>query len=413
MEENFHVHRLDNGLRIVIEVMPHVRSAAAGFLARTGARDETRAIAGVSHYLEHMCFKGTPNRTWEQINIDFDEMGAAYNAFTSKQRTFYFGWVRAGDIENQMELLADMMRPALPPAEFDMEKNVILEEIAMANDRIEHLADDLLHEKVFANHPLSWPILGYEDTVRDLSHEGMREYFDRRYAADNLVLIVAGNVDPARIVETAEKLCGEWPSVGSANGRAGPSVRTGTAVRQVDRFKQQCIALVFETASALDRDDETAEATASILGGENSRVFWNVVQEGVSPRAGVYRMDYADCGLMILYGLCEPENCEKLAEALQREAAAMTTDGVQAHEVQRVRNRRRTSLAVEAEAPYYRLVQIMHDVDIHGRPRSVAERLERVDEVTVESIGALLSRFPITGDGYVISVGPRDWPPVS
>ena len=140
MEENFHVHRLDNGLRIVIEVMPHVRSAAAGFLARTGARDETRAIAGVSHYLEHMCFKGTPNRTWEQINIDFDEMGAAYNAFTSKQRTFYFGWVRAGDIENQMELLADMMRPALPPAEFDMEKNVILEEIAMANDTAYGLA---------------------------------------------------------------------------------------------------------------------------------------------------------------------------------------------------------------------------------------------------------------------------------
>ena len=149
MSGEFVSHTLDNGLRIVIEVMAGVRSAACGFLARTGSRDEDRALAGASHFLEHMCFKGTHNRTCAQINIAFDEMGAFYNAFTSKERTFYFGWVRHGDLYRQMELLADMMRSAIPPAEFDTEKNVVLEEIAMSNDQITHLAFDFLHEKVF------------------------------------------------------------------------------------------------------------------------------------------------------------------------------------------------------------------------------------------------------------------------
>ena len=117
---------LPNGLRVVIEPMPHVASAAAGFLVRTGARDEPQELAGVSHFLEHMCFKATANRTWHQITIDFDNMGSTYNAFTSKEKTFYFGWVRTADLEKQIELIADMMRSTIPPAEFETEKKVIL-----------------------------------------------------------------------------------------------------------------------------------------------------------------------------------------------------------------------------------------------------------------------------------------------
>jgi len=115
---------------------------------------------------------------------------------------------------------------------------------------------------------------------------------------------------------------------------------------------------------------------------------------------------------MILYGIGDPENAEKLAEAMQREAIEITTKGVTEQEVQRVRNKRRTQLAAEAEAPYYRLLQIMDDVDYRGHPRTIEERLERVNRVTADSIAASLKRFPITHDGYFVSVGPRDWPPV-
>ena len=188
MSSPFVEDQLPNGLRIVIESMPHVKSVACGFLVRTGSRDETVPLAGVSHFLEHMCFKGTARRTWREINIEFDEMGSFYNAFTSKDHTFYHGWVRAGDMERQLELLADMMQSSLPAAEFETEKNVILEEIAMSEDHLEHLAYHLLHERVYEGASMAWPVLGYADTLRDLTRDQMEAYFARRYAPDNMVL---------------------------------------------------------------------------------------------------------------------------------------------------------------------------------------------------------------------------------
>mgnify|MGYP001602828279 FL=1 len=115
-DDRYVVHRLANGLQVIIERMPDVRSAAAGFYVCTGARDETPEVAGVSHFLEHMMFKGTSKRSWREITIDFDAMGSSYNAYTSEDRTVYYGWVRRGDIERQIELLSDMMRSTLPPA---------------------------------------------------------------------------------------------------------------------------------------------------------------------------------------------------------------------------------------------------------------------------------------------------------
>ncbi len=405
--------QLANGLRICIEVMPQVKSAACGFLVRTGARDETPELAGVSHFLEHMCFKGTPRRSWREINIDFDEMGSYYNAFTSKDRTFYHGWVRSGDIERQLELLADLMQSVLPGDEFDTEKKVVIEEIAMSNDHIDHLAYHLLHEKAYAGSPMAWPVLGYERTVGALTRDRMHEYFARRYAPNNMVLLAAGAVDPSALIAAAKRLCGRWEPVPTKpDGRRPPAFHAGTAVQQVTRFNQQAILLAFPAASGRDEQDEDAQALAAILGGDNSRFYWNIVQAGLAPRASVWHENYEDCGLMVLYGMGDPEHAEKLAEAMQREADAVTASGVTDAEVQRVRNKRRTSLAAEAEAPYYRLSQLVEDIDYIGRPRTVEERLDRVNRVTADSIARYLQRFPITGNGYFISVGPRDWPPV-
>jgi len=268
------LHTLENGLRIVIERMPDVRSAAAGFLVRTGARDEVPQHAGVSHFLEHMMFKGTKKRSWREITIDFDLMGSSYNAFTSEERTVYYGWVRSSDIARQIELLADMMRSAIPPEEFETEKKVILEEIAMSKDSLDHLTFDFLQEKVFAGHPLAWPILGYHETVAVLSRDTMWRYFQERYAPDNLVLIVAGNVEPNEVIDAARTYCGSWPASGTATRRTPPVMRYGVDVLPVDRFKQQVVALTFPSIGAAHAQIETASALATILGGDNSRFFW-------------------------------------------------------------------------------------------------------------------------------------------
>jgi predicted Zn-dependent peptidase len=404
------LHTLDNGLRVVIEQMPHVRSAAAGFLVLTGARDETRELAGVSHFLEHMVFKGTEKRHWREITLTFDRMGSTYNAYTSEDRTMYYGWVRKDDVVDQIELLADMLRPALPPDELDMERKVILEEIAMSKDNLEHLAFDFLQEKVFAGHPLAWPILGYEETVGSMRREQMWDYFQRRYTPDNMMLVVAGHVEPERIIEAAERFCGSWRRSSHGHVRVAPKIHRGADALQVDRFKQQVAALTFPSVGAADPLAETASAIATILGGDNSRIFWNIVQKGLSPRAGAAHLSYSDCGLMMLFGTCPPERVPSFVEALRKEAERFVREGVEPHEVTRVKTRRRTSLAIESEAPYYRLTQLMDDMEYRGRPRTVDEMLSEVDAVSDETIREYLRRYPIHEGGHLASVGPRLWP---
>jgi predicted Zn-dependent peptidase len=307
-----------------------------------------------------------------------------------------------------------MMRSALPPEEFDMEKNVVLEEIAMSNDQLEQLAYHMLHEKAYTNAPMAWPVLGYESTLKNLTRDQMHDYFQRRYAPDNLALIVAGNVAPAKVIDAAQRLTAGWePANGTkAVRRTPPPVSTGTVVQRIERFNQQAILLAYPAAPATDDASEEAAAMASILGGENSRFYWNIVQAGIAPRASVWHEDYEDCGLMILYGLGEPGQAERLTEALRREAEQIARNGVEQREVERVRNKRRTSLAAEGEAPYYRLLQIMDDFDYRGRPRTVEERLDRAARITADSLAAYLERFPITGESQFVSAGPRDWPVV-
>jgi predicted Zn-dependent peptidase len=338
-------------------------------------------------------------------------MGSTYNAFTSEDRTVYYGWVREGDIGRQIELLADMMRSQFPAEELDMEKKVVLEEIAMSKDQLEHVAYDFIQEKVFAGHSLAWPILGYEETVSNLSRDVMAEYHAGRYAPDNMTLVVAGGVEPDRIIELAEKHCGGWTPRDGRSARRPPAIHEGTDVLVTDRFNQQIVALTFPSVGATHPLNESAETAATILGaGDNSRFFWNIVQAGISPRAGTYRVEYEDCGLMILLGACQPENAERLLETMQAEASRICRDGVEPRELERVKNKKRTSLAIEAEAPYHRLTQIMDDVDYRGGPRTVDEMLADVDAVSADSIHEYFESCPIDRGGHLASVGPRNWP---
>ncbi len=412
-DNGFIEHTLPNGLRIVIEPMPHAHSAAGGFLVQTGARDETPELAGVSHFLEHMCFKGTRNREWEQITKEFDDLGSTYNAYTSKEKTVYYGWVRVDDLEKQIELLADMMCSIVPPEEFEMEKKVILEEIAMSEDSIESKAYDLIHETFYKGHSLSWPVLGTAETIGRLTRDELYGYFESRYHAANMVLIVSGAVDPQAVIDMAQRICGNWKSRAPRPERiVPPAEKHGVGKLVTDRFQRQVLALIYPAPSSTHPDRECGDVLASILGGHNSRFFWNIVQEGIAPSVAAGRLDYCDDGMMLAFGFCEPEKAEDVLAAMKREIEKIAREGVTEEEVQRVRNRTRTSLATEAEAPYYRLMQMIQDVDVLGRPRSVAERLKVVEAVTPERLRSYLDSWPMSGEGALASLGRRDWPAV-
>lgn len=411
MALTFLEHRLPNGLRVVCETMPHVRSAAAAFCVRSGARDETPAEHGVSHFLEHMCFKGTARRSSHEINVRFDELGSIYNAYTGKEHTVYYGWLPAGRVEPQIELLADMLRPSLPPAEFETERHVILEEIAMSADAFERNVWNFLHEVLFPGHPLGHEILGEKETIQALPHAALVDYHRRRYTPDNMTLVVAGAVDPQAVFAAAGRYCGDWPR-GAQPGADGqiPGPRPGTHTLKLERFRQQSVVLLYPAIPHGHPDEELLEAFTALFGGGNSRCYWNIVQKGICTQAGATWIAYRDCGYLALYADGEPERCEEMLAALRAQAAEVSAAGFREDEVQRVRNQRRTQLALEAENPRTRAMQLVDDLETRGYPRTPESRLAAVEAVTVSGLAGYLERHPITGPGVLLSCGPRAWP---
>src|SRR4051794_11579657 len=183
----FHHHTLPNGLQLIGETTPSAKSAAVGFFVRTGARDETQDVSGVTHFLEHMVFKGTPRRTAFDVNRDFDRIGADYNAFTSEENTVYYASVLPEYLPQAVDILADILRPSLRDDDFNTEKKVIIEEIGMYEDNPTWSAYDHARRLHFADHPLGNSVLGSVQSIPDLTPERMRDYFGRRYSPANVL----------------------------------------------------------------------------------------------------------------------------------------------------------------------------------------------------------------------------------
>ena len=212
----FQTHRLANGLQIIGETNPSARSMALGFFVRTGSRDETPEVSGVSHFLEHMVFKGTPNRSALDVNRDFDRIGAHYNAFTSEENTVFYAAILPEYMPQAVDVLADILRPSLRDDDFDMEKNVIIEEIGMYEDQPMWSAYDHAKRIYFADHPLGNSILGSVESIKALTREQMHSYFNRRYVAPNITVVAAGNFDWPQLVALVERHCGDWAAPASA-----------------------------------------------------------------------------------------------------------------------------------------------------------------------------------------------------
>lgn len=400
---------LDNGLRIFVEPLGHLPSAACGFMVLTGSRDETPQEEGVSHFLEHMCFKGTAQSTWEEINQRFDRLGSQYNAFTSQEKTMYYGWVPEENLAPQIDLLAEMMRSALPVGEFDTEKKVILEEIAMYRDSLHSCMFDLASKELFAGAPLALSVLGTEETIGPLARDQMADYHRRRYGPDNMVFVATGKLDAERVCDQVAAITESWPRGEGGRQQAVPEFRQGLAKQQNDKFKQQALMLCFPAPAGRDNDARIGALT-HILAGDNSRIYWDVIQQGVCAEAGAFYMGYTDVGVSVLYAVCEPERAGPALEALREQAVRICEHGATDDEVARVRNNMRTKVARDGDAPMRRLLQIAKDINMLGQPLSLAEHLARVEAVTRADLDELLRAYPITGEGMLVSVGPADWP---
>jgi predicted Zn-dependent peptidase len=405
----FHTHRLPNGLQIVAQPMPDFESVAVSYYVRTGSRDEyDPSIAGVSHFLEHMMFKGTQTLDWQQITLEFHKIGAELNAFTSHESTVYYARVLNEYFDRAFELLSDMMYPRLAESDFETEKEVIVNEIARSEDQPYNTTYRRMMQTYFGEHPLGHDVLGTPESIRGMKIEQMRDYWRRRYAANNLILSIAGKLDWDHVVEMAEKLCSNW-RVGDS-GRDITHYEPPHSINKIlvdPKLKQQIMMIAMPAVDIKDPDYYAASLGSSILGdSDGSRLYWNIYQKGLaeSASAGLWAME--GTGIMIMEANSTPEEAPRVLKLLRAELNSLLEDGVHEDELRRAKDKWISAMVLSSESTFSRMRALANDWVTEGRLITIDEEIERVEKVTTEDVMRALHRFPMREKQVLTALGP-------
>jgi predicted Zn-dependent peptidase len=393
----FHHHRLPNGLNIVGETSPSARSVAIGFFVRTGSRDETPEECGVSHFLEHMVFKGTPRRTAFDVNRDFDRIGANYNAFTSEENTVFYGAILPEYLPQAVDILADILRPSLRDDDFTIEKNVIIEEIGMYEDNPGWSAYDHAKKHYFVGHPLGNSILGTPESITALSRQQMADYHRRRYVAPNVTAVAAGNFDWDKLVDLVATACGQW-GMGDAprpDRRLAPSPRATNLINK-DKVAQEHVILMSPAPAADDPLRHSADTLALALGDDTgSRLYWALVDPGRVEGADMSYSEYDGTGAFYLSFSGEPDaTTENLA--ISRELLAdVQKNGLTEEELRQAKTKIGSRVVRASERPMGRMQAVGMAWNYLKQYRSVDDELEAFDAVSLASIREVLERYSL------------------
>lgn len=400
--------RLDNGLTLIGEQNPTAQSLAVGYFVRTGARDESPEIVGVSHFLEHMAFKGTERRSAEEINREFDELGAQYNAFTSEENTVYFGRVLPEFQERLVDLLTDMMRPALRQEDFDVEKKVILEEIAMYRDRPVWVAFDAARTAYHGGHPLGHPVLGTPETIGTLSREAMLHYFETRYSPTNMTFVLTGNFGWEAAVEQVGSATASWKPFEAARHLEPPTPRALTRVVPDSKLKQAHLVWLTPGVSAQDESRYAANVLAQALGDDvGSRFYWELVDPGLADSASLSHEEEDGTGLFAAYVSCKPENVPRVVSTVRRLFEEVTANGLSEAEIERAKQKIASALVLGAETPMGRLVPVGLTWVYRREYLGVDASVERYLAVSQEEIATFLSHKPFSCQ-TLVALGPLE-----
>jgi predicted Zn-dependent peptidase len=392
----FHKARLDNGLEIVAEQAPGVYSVAAGFFVRTGARDESDEVSGVSHFLEHMVFKGSARHSADDVNRIFDEVGAKYNASTGEETTLYYAAVLPEYLVSSLDLLADILRPTVRQEDFDMEKKVILEEIGMYEDQPSFKVYDNAMSRHFAGHPLGRSILGSNESIGALRSEQMRKYHQSRYTAGNIVLAVTGKFDWDEVRKVAEKACQHWPAGGAQREIVPALPQGGLTLVHKPTSSQQHVMQFSPAPSASDPQRYAAELLAVIIGDDTgSRMFWELVDPGHAETAELGYSEFDGTGAFIAYFSSVPQEALSNAARIRKIYDSINAQGVSEEELSQAKNKVAARIVLRSERPMGRLGSLGHNWLARREYRTVQDDLTIVRSITRADIRRLLDEFPL------------------
>jgi len=399
-------HTLPNGLEVVAECNGAAYSTSLGFFVKTGSRDETEALAGVSHFLEHMAFKGTADRSADDVNREFDEMGAHYNAFTNEENTVFYAAVLPEHQGRVTTLLADILRPTLREDDFNSEKQVILEEIQMYEDQPPFGADDKCRARFYGAHPLGRSVLGTAESVACLTADAMRDYHRQRYSPGNIVLAGAGQIDFESLVATAERCCGDWGSVATDRTVEPAAARDGFEVLHKESAIQQYVLQISNGPGAEDHDRYAAKLLATVLGDDSgSRLYWELVDPGLAEHVSLGHGEHQGAGMMMTCMSCAPEQAAENLQRIFNIYRHAETEGITAIELKQAQNKVRSRIVLGSERPRGRMFAVGSDWVYRREYHPIEKELSTVANITTADLSTVLARYPLSL-AMTVSIGP-------
>ncbi|HWD09723.1 MAG TPA: pitrilysin family protein, partial [Actinomycetota bacterium] len=400
---------LPNGVRLVTEAMPEAQSASVGLWIGIGTRDEPVDLAGASHFLEHLLFKGTPRHTALAIAEAFDAIGGEANAFSTKEYTVVHGRVLAEDLELCCDILSDMVvSPSIRADDVEAERRVVLEEIALRDDTPDDLVFDVFSEAVFGEHPLARPVLGTSESVASLTPSAVRGFHGSGYGAGNIVVAAAGALDHPRIAALVADLL---PAGGQPVERRTEEARPGRALRLVPKDSEQVHIVLGGVGYSREHPDRFAWEVLDVLlgGGMSSRLFQEIrEQRGMAYSVYSYRDLYQETGMYGVYVGTSPENAAEVLKISEGILDTLAADGPDEAEVVRAKGHLRGSLMLSLEDSANRMSRLGRSELMRGEVVTIDKLLARMGSVTVADVARVAADL-LRPEGRVLTiVGPVD-----
>ncbi len=385
---------LDNGVRIVSMTMPHMRSVSMGVWVQVGARDETDAESGLSHFIEHMIFKGTVRRSAFQIAKEFDAIGGQTNAFTSMEHTCYHARVLDTQLETMVDILCDIyLNSVFDEREVARERPVICQEIGMVEDSPEEWVHTMMGPAFWGNHPLGRSILGKPENILAFDSRTIKGFFKRRYRPDRIVIAAAGNVNHDHLVQMVGPVFSTIPSGNGSMSRSTPSTCCGRT-RKHRALEQTHICLGLPGVSVTDSDRFAASLFNTILGGNmSSRLFQTIREErGLAYAIYSFMTSYADAGMLGIYTAVAPKDAGACIDLIMDQVRTMTTEPVSDEALSDAKSFVKGNLLMAEESPDNQMVRLAQNEFYFGRTIPMQTVIARIDAITVEDLLGLAQK---------------------
>jgi predicted Zn-dependent peptidase len=387
---------LPNGLVLITEPMPHFRSVSVGIWVRTGSRREPADLNGISHFIEHMVFKGTERRTVEEIAREVDRFGGMLDAFTTKEMVCFNAKVLDEHLPIAFDVLSDLvLRPRFNEEDIVREKQVVLEEIKMDEDNPETLVNELFLQHFWRDHPLGKPILGTRKTVPRFNRETLVNWFRRGYAPNNIVITAAGNIEPGRMRELVTAAFGQVPAARDGFRDTPPVPHPRIVTRTKKELEQVHICLGVPAFHATHERRYVAALLNNILGtGMSSRLFQNIREkQGLAYTVFSELSPYRDVGLLSVYAGTGLESAAQLVRSVIAEFRNLKQHPVQEEELRRAKDHMKGSLVLSLESPYARMAHRARQEIYFGRFLTLEETLAAVESVTPDQVQQVAREF--------------------